>query len=114
MPNSRSWNRRESSVTQAGFFTVLKPNGWFSALRLPGGFRYRIGGRPEDQSVLKPTSASKPETPARPGGQATSIPLQIVSPSEQGPSLIRVALIALAAAAITLSFFWFLYLEDHP
>ena len=40
MKGPRSWNRREFDVTPAGFFTVLKPSGWFSATsRLPAGFR---------------------------------------------------------------------------
>lgn len=98
MANLRSWNRREFSVTQAGFFTVLKSNGWFSALRLPGGFRYLVGGRPEDESLHKSAPASA-QIFNQAGAQ--QIPLRIVSPSENR-SPIRFALLALAATVITL------------
>lgn len=36
----RSVNRRGSTVGSAGFFTVLRPNGWFAATRLPDSFHY--------------------------------------------------------------------------
>jgi hypothetical protein len=62
--NLHTWNRRGFSVASAGYFTVLKPTGWFAASRLPGGFRY-VGGQakaiasPQDHknSVGNPTAA---------------------------------------------------------
>ena len=58
MPGSHSWNRRESNVTQAGFFTVLRSTGWFPALsRLPGGYRYLVKGPVTPDVLVKPEGA---------------------------------------------------------
>lgn len=62
----RSVTRRGFNVGTAGWFTVLKPNTWFPASRLPAGFHY-LGGRP--MGVVGPDN---------PG---TTIPLQILKPS---------------------------------
>jgi hypothetical protein len=37
----RSITQRGATIATAGYFTVLKPNTWFPASRLPGPFRYR-------------------------------------------------------------------------
>ncbi len=43
MNGSRTWNRREFTVASNGDFFILRPAGWFAAVRLPGGFRYLVG-----------------------------------------------------------------------
>ena len=100
MSDPRTWNRREFSVTQAGYFTVLKPTGRFSALRLPGGFRY----------LVSPFQRTKPEQEAREraASQATGIPLQILPAEAPGHYLVRAALIALTAAVITFALLWWI------
>ncbi|HEY2859076.1 MAG TPA: hypothetical protein VGJ21_11715 [Terracidiphilus sp.] len=40
----RSITRRGYNVGTAGWFSVLKPNTWFPASRLPVPFRYRASG----------------------------------------------------------------------
>ncbi len=103
MTSPRSWNRREFNVTPAGFFTVLKPTGWFSASRLPAGFRY-LNGPPKGGAAPAPASKLAPDQKAldHAVSQETTIPLQIVMPSAHDRRLVRLALIVLAAAALTL------------
>ena len=45
----RSITRRGFDIGTAGWFTVLKPNTWFPASRLPGRFRYH--GNPSAEST---------------------------------------------------------------
>src|SRR5277367_4040028 len=47
----RSITRRGFNVGTAGWFTVLKPNTWFPASRLPGRFRYRSSQSAETTAV---------------------------------------------------------------
>jgi len=96
---TRYWNRREFDVTPNGYFTVLKSSGWFSAARLPAGFRYLF---------------NDPNKPAKPGpllqdGQAIGLPPQILAPSTSHSSLIRLVLIALSAIGITIFAIWLLW-----
>jgi hypothetical protein len=107
MSNLRTWNRREFSVTPNGYFTVLRSTGWFSTLRLPGGFRYRVGLSDEtefSQAHEDPTATPLPEQKAliHADIQETAILSQSMIPSTQDYRLLRTALIVLAAAAITL------------
>ena len=76
----RSITRRGYNVGIAGYFTVLKPNTWFPASRLPVPFRYRAG-----QS--SPTLAE------------TTAPNIITLPAEHRHPM-RQALIVLASGAI--------------
>jgi len=116
MKSPRSWNRREFAVTPNGFFTILKPTGWFSAVPLPGGFRYFVGQskgtaspQAHENPTENPTTAPPPESTSVPerkaldhaDSQETAIPLQIVMPSTHDHHLMRPALIVLAATAIT-------------
>jgi hypothetical protein len=87
---TRYWNRREFDVAQNGYFTVLKPSGWFSAARLPDTFRYLFKGAPAPKPMIRPDAES-----SGPG-----LPPQILPPSTREP-LLRIAFIILAAAAIT-------------
>jgi hypothetical protein len=76
----RSITRRGFQVGTAGYFTVLKPNTWFPASRLPVPFRYRAG--------QSPTATAE-----------TTAPNIISLPPEQRSPL-RVAIIVLASTAI--------------
>jgi hypothetical protein len=76
----RSVTRRGFQVGTAGYFTILKPNTWFPATRLPERFRYRAG---------QPSQAAA----------ETTAPNIISLPPEQH-SPMRLAIIVLASATI--------------
>ncbi len=115
MPGSRSWNRRETNVTQAGFFTVLRSAGWFSALsRLPGGYRYVVKGPATPDVLVKPEGAGAAAPKNGDEAQETAPTLQMSTPRTSGLGLLRLALIVLVAAGITALFFLILHLEDSP
>jgi hypothetical protein len=107
----RTWNRRDFSAQLAGFYTLLKPTGWFSAMRLPGGFRY-IGGQPKgpasQQVYENATSVPKQRIPSHAGSQEATILSQITAPSTHEHRLIRPALIVLAAIAMTSLLLWWI------
>jgi len=113
MPGSRSWNRRETNVAQAGFFTVLRSTGWFSStLHLPGGYRYVAKGPATPECLQKPEGATAEATEKRDEAQESALTFQTVTPKTSGAGLLRVALIALVAAGITALFFLFLHLDS--
>lgn len=95
----RSVTRRGFSVGTAGWFTVLKPNTWFAASRLPESFRYRASQSAE--AVGTSHADSRP----------TTIPPRIEIPNTQDRRLMPVALIVLAAIAITSALLWWIM---HP
>ena len=90
----RSVTRRGFSVGTAGWFTVLRPNTWFPASRLPGSFHHPIGH----------SNKAGPAVPGRPTVatiQETTAQLQFLTTSAPNHPLMGRALIVLAAAAIT-------------
>jgi hypothetical protein len=102
MTDPRSWNRREFDVTVAGSYSVLKPRGWFSALRLPGGFRYRIkGAAGPENPALAPGSISSPKLNSldRASSQESTTPPQLATLSAPDRRPIRLLMIVLAAIA---------------
>jgi hypothetical protein len=116
-----SWNRREFSVTPNGYFTVLRPTGWFSTVRLPGDFQYRIGlsdvtafpqanenptQNPTTEPLLESTSMPDQTAFDHGGIQESPILSQSMIPSTQDHRLMRTALIVLAAAAISFYVLW--------
>lgn len=115
MTDPRSWNRRDFDVSVAGYFTVLRPTRWFSALRLPGGFRYRIkGAGPENPAITTtlppaPGSISSPKLNAADclAGPETAAPLQLATLSAPERRPIRLLLIvATAIAAMYAMLLW--------
>jgi len=86
----RSITRRGFSVGTAGWFTVLKPNTWFPASRLPGSFRHR-------NSQFAETT-----------GVDHAISPQILIPSTKDRHLVRSALVVLTALAITSALLWWI------
>jgi hypothetical protein len=111
MPGSRSWNRRETNVAQAGFFTVLRSDGWFSALsRLPGGYRYVVKGPATPDVLVKPEGVqASSEEQSRAGGPGTQASLEFGMAKTRDFYLARTILIALAGAAITFGLLWWFW-----
>ena len=89
----RAITQRGFKIGTAGWFTILKPNPWFPASRLPGRFRYRGSQSAETTAV----------------DQATS--LNIMIPSTKERRLGRSALVVVAAIAITSALLWWIM---HP
>jgi hypothetical protein len=95
----RSITRRGFEVGTAGWFTVLKPNTWFPASRLPGRFHYR-------------SSPSAETTVAgHTGSRGTTIAPRIILPSTKDRNLVNLALVVLTAIAITSALLWWIM---HP
>ena len=107
MNQPRTWNRREFDVSPNGFFTVLRPSVWFSASRLPGGFRYLLGHNDSNRSPLSAATAGKITA----GGQATTLRLEVIEPITHDHPLMRPALIVFTAAAITAFLLWCIMLK---
>ncbi len=101
----RSVNRRGFSVGTAGFFTVLRPNTWFPASRLPGEFRYRSGPS-KGVEAPAPASAAEREVPDQSDIQEAATPSLILKPRTHDHRLTRLALVILAATAITSVLLW--------
>jgi len=99
----RSWNRREFAVTQNGYFTILKPTGWFATSRPQGSFRY-----------LGSLSKGFPQAGENQGGEGITIRMQTTEPSAQDRRLMRPALVALAATAISSILLWWLVSPRLP
>jgi hypothetical protein len=103
----RSWNRRDFNVAANGYFTILKPAGWFPTVRLPQGFRY--------PTVQPKVNASQSEPRQKPldhvYGQGLAMPYAITRLSEYHPGLIRSSLIVFAAGALTSILLWWIM---HP
>ena len=110
---TRVWNRRETNVTQAGYFTVLRSTGWFSALnRLPGGYRYVVKGQAIPDVLVKPEGAVAKTAESQAAGQEIGPAFQLLTPGASGRGWLRLAIIALVAAGITASFFLFLHFDS--
>ncbi len=99
----RSPKRRDFAVTQAGYFTVLKSTGGFSAT-LPPGSRYL--NDPSRRPVPAPTPDQA--APDHDGSQETAISFQLVDPPAQDRHSTRLILIVLAATAIMLAVLWWM------
>jgi len=95
----RSITRRGFSVGTAGYFSVLRPNTWFPASRLPGRFRYHPS-----------QTAEMPAADHAARGEATIAP-RIAIPGSQDRGLMRPAFVVLAAMAITSALLWWIM---HP
>jgi hypothetical protein len=95
----RSITRRGFNVGTAGWFTVLKPNTWFPASRLPGRFRYRSSQSAETTAVDHADSRQMTNSP------------QIMIPTTKDLRLMRPALIILTAMMVTSGLLWWIM---HP
>jgi len=94
---SRFWNRREFNVAPNGYFTVLRPSGWFSASRLPDGFRYSLGAL--RGNVPRPARACIHQAVSSP---ANLLPPQFALQSRE-VQWGRLVLIVFAAVLITIA-----------
>jgi hypothetical protein len=99
MKRRRSLTHREFSVRSAGWFTVLKPDAWFPALRLPGRFRDLRSQSVETGAVDHATSRRTTNSP------------QIMIPTTKDRKLMRPALIVLTAMMVTSGLLWWIM---HP
>ncbi|MDR3754950.1 MAG: hypothetical protein P4K93_00385 [Terracidiphilus sp.] len=112
MPGSR-WNRRETNVAQAGYFTVLRSAGWFSTLtHLPGGYRYVVKGPATPELLVKPEGAGAAAQENHDSAQRTAPAFETLAPKASGLRLLRLALIALVAVGLTALFFLLLHLDS--
>jgi hypothetical protein len=105
----RFLKRRDFAVTQAGYFTVLKPTGGFSATLPPGSLQDLVG-QPKKPAVI---TAPDQKAVDHAVGAETTIHLQTVTQSAGELHWIRLALIVLTAAALTLSVLWWMT-PDNP
>ena len=105
----RSLNRRGFSVGTAGWFTVLRPNAWFAASRLPGAFR-NFGGR---SKPAKEPAAWEQNDHGTVTHQPT-VEFQTLKPVTEHRRVLPSALIVLAATAITLFLLWWIFVRPHP
>lgn len=106
----RSVNRRGSSTESIGFYTLLRPNKWFAASRLPGSFHSL--SRRSKSAVL--AAAPEQKTPSQANSKETTILLQTMKPSAQDPQRVRSALIFMGAIAITLLLLWWIMVGAPP
>ena len=93
----RSVTRRGFSVGTAGWFTVLRPNTWFPASRLPGSIHHP-GGRPREIDEPRPAQI-QPSSHA--GSQEMAILPQTMNMGMRDRGLMRMAMVVLTALAIT-------------
>ena len=95
----RSITRRGFYVGTAGWFTVLKPNTWFPASRLPDSFRRRT------------TQAAETAGMSCAGGHGATISPRIAIPSTNDRRPAHFALVIISAVAITSAMLWWIM---HP
>jgi hypothetical protein len=98
MQGSRAWNRREFSVAPVGWFTVLKPTGWFAP------WRQRVDTR-RLATQSRTAAALREKAPDHSAAQQTTT-LQFAEAGAQERRLARTMLIASVAAAITAFLLW--------
>ena len=104
MKTLRAITRRGFNVGTAGYFSVLRPNTWFAASRLPN-HPYDLGRFKE---IAKPMPAQ--DALRRAGSRESSIQWQMIDMSKRDHHLIRSSLIVLGAIAITLALlFWIMH-----
>jgi len=107
----RSVTRRGFTVGTAGWFTITSPRRWFSASQLPTGFQDFLD-RPKRTAAriipFPPPSKRDQMALDRTNRTEATIPLQLISPSASNLHLIRLILIVLAAAALTVAALWLL------
>ncbi len=95
----RSVSRRGFSVGTAGWFTVLKPNTWFPASRLP---------------KTLPSSGARRDgagTSASDGGHGSAVQWRAMDQSVDDRNRLRSASAILGALAITAAMLWWIM---HP
>ena len=101
----RSVTRRGFSIGSAGLFSVLRPNTWFPASRLPGA--HQGFGAP----VKKTSGVAGASALNGVNGQARSVQWRVIDSSAEERHLIRSGSIILGALAITAAMLWWIM---HP
>lgn len=100
----RSVTRRGFSVGTAGWFTVLRPNTWFAATRLPRSFPHSSDHFQTAAHAL--TAEQLARMPL--GSQQATLPPRIAVLNGHDRRPLRLALLALAAAVFTLGMLWWI------
>lgn len=100
----RSITRRGFDVGTAGYFNVLRPNTWFAASRFPNRFQ-NLHARAE-------AAVRQSETSDAPANQ--SILHLDLKPQPEPLRLMRLTLIILVAAGITVFLLWWIFVRPHP
>lgn len=99
----RSVIRRGFNLGTAGYFNVLKPNTWFAASRFPDRFQ-NLHARAE-------AAVRQQEISNTPANQST-LHLDL-KPQPEPIHLMRLALIILVAAGITVFLLWWIFVRPH-
>jgi RsiW-degrading membrane proteinase PrsW (M82 family) len=100
----RSVNRRGFNLGTAGYFTVLKPNSWFAASRLPDAFRHLSR---QSNAVKSPSLERKAVDHAC--SRESTLSLQAMKLSAHDRNPMRLALAVLAAIAIIWALLWWMF-----
>lgn len=101
----RSVTRRGFSIGSAGLFSVLRPNTWFPASRLPGAHQ-GLGAPVKKTSGVAGTSALHGIS-----GQARSVQWRVIDQGVEEHHRMRSGSIILGALAITSAMLWWIM---HP
>lgn len=100
----RSVNRRGFCIGTAGWFTILRPNAWFPATRLPRSFPH-----PSDHFQTAAHALTAEQLAHIPAdSRRAALPPRIVTLNGYEHRPARLAFIALLAAAITLGMLWWI------
>jgi len=97
MKTLRALTRRGFNVGTAGYFSVLRPNTWFAASRLPD-HPYDLGRFKE---IAKPTPGQN--TQSRASSPESTMQWQMIDLSRRDRHLFRSSIIVVGAIAITLA-----------
>ena len=95
----RSITHREFSVRTAGWFTVLKPDGWFPAFRLPARYVDRVSQSGDRTAADHANSHPQANSP------------RIMMPTTEDRRVMRPLLIVLTAMIVTSGLLWWIM---HP
>jgi hypothetical protein len=99
MKTRRSITNREFSVRSAGWFTVLKPDGWFPAFRLRARYVDRIS-QAGDRTAVDHVDSHAPANPP-----------QILIPTTEDRRVMRPVFIVLTSMIVTSGLLWWIM---HP
>ncbi|HXS77464.1 MAG TPA: hypothetical protein VN753_14890 [Terracidiphilus sp.] len=99
----RSVSQRGFSVGTAGWFTILRPNTWFPASRLPGTFR---NSGPEIRGAAESTAGQS--ALAAPANKVWEIRGPVMERRPEDRDRVRSASIILGAMAITSALLWWI------
>ena len=101
----RSVTHRGFNLGMAGWFTVLRPNTWFPASRLPGAHKNFVATAEMTADAARASALNSAN------GQGRSVQWRVIDPSAQENHVMRSGSILLGALAITSAMLWWIM---HP